>query len=309
MFGSHPSIGARFVVSAPRCPATCTREPSGEGCAFKVAWRINPHMRIGAVTPLAATRQHAALTRLLQRLGARIDGIPFVHGAYDSVFVKDNAILLRRDGVDRALLARPRHHERQMEQMSRLRALSRQGFHVELASSGVFEGGDVVSLPVDGAALLGTGFRTEKRAAEDLARFLGVPVHPLELRDPYLYHLDTALSALGDGTVAFCPVAFTDRSRRRIEHLFSPERLIRVPYDDARGFAINTIEVGRHVILGGPSAWLERHLSQRGWTVHVPDLRQFRQAGGSAACLVAEVHRSLHDPAEHSPTGLPPVAA
>ncbi len=284
------SPAARFVVSAPRCLASCAREPHADACGFKVAWQINPHMRVGAAEPQRAARQHGVLTQLLRTLGARVERLPFVHGAYDSVFVKDNALLLRRHDLDVALLARPRHPERRMEQRDRCRALERRGFRVILTRKAVFEGGDVLLLPSGRAALLGTGFRSESGAAGEIERFVEAPLHVLELRDSHLYHLDTALAVLSDGTVAFCPEAFTDASTKRIEQLFAADCLLRVPYDDARSFALNLIEVGRHVIMGGPSAWLESRLEERGWIVHVPELHQFRCAGGSAACLVARVH-------------------
>jgi N-dimethylarginine dimethylaminohydrolase len=173
----------------------------------------------------------------------------------------------------------------------------------------VFEGGDLVLLPSGRAGLLGTGFRSEKRAAAEIERFVDVPIQVLELRDSHLYHLDTALAALSDGTIAFCPEAFTDASLRRIERLFSSDRLLRVPHEDARGFALNVIEVGRHVIMGGPSAWLQSRLEDRGWLVHVPELEQFRVAGGSAACLVARVHGYRVDFASSSTTAIRSTAA
>ena len=249
-------------------------------------------MRVGSVEPQRAASQHRTLTHLLRDLGARVDTVPFVHGAYDSVFIKDNALLVHDDGRALALLARPRFAERSMEQGARGRALGERGFSVRGHPRATFEGGDLVVLPSGQGALLGTGYRSEAGAAADIAPFLQMPVYTLELRDPQLYHLDTALAALGDGTLAFCPDAFTPASLRWIERTFHPSSLLRVPYADARRFALNVIEVGRHVILGGLSDWLEERLRARGWIVHVPDLAQFRCAGGSAACLVARVHQT-----------------
>jgi len=284
---------AKFLVSAPSCRLGCGGAPAagrGRACAFQVAWEINPHMRVGAVEPGRAAGQHRALTHLLHSIGAKIQTIPFVHGAYDSVFVKDNALLVTRAGQDLALLARPRFAERSMEQPARRRALGEHGFRVLDQVQAPFEGGDLVVLPNGHGALLGTGFRSDKRAASDIAAFLQTEVHTLELIDPHLYHLDTALTVFSDGTIAFCPEAFTAASLRCIERTFSRESLLRVPHADACGFALNTIEVGQHVILGGASAYLEARLRERGWLVHVPDLAQFRSAGGSAACLVVRVH-------------------
>jgi N-dimethylarginine dimethylaminohydrolase len=301
-----------FLVSAPHCAPACNRAQAAgrtNGCAFQVAWEINPHMRVGSVEPVRAAGQHRTLTHLLHTLGAKVETVPFVHGAYDSVFVKDNALLVRRHGQSHALLALPRFAERRMEQGARQRALGGRGFRVQDDARAPFEGGDLVVLPHGRGALLGTGFRSDARALGDLGAFLGTEVHALELRDPRLYHLDTAFTALEDGTIAFCPEAFGDRSRRWIERTFPHRSLLRVPYADACGFALNTIEVGRHVILGGPSRWLEARLRERGWSVHVPDLTQFRRAGGSAACLVSRVHVHPDDVTSSSTAAMRSTAA
>ena len=258
-------------------------------------------MRIGAVLPRHAVRQHRALVSLLEQVGARVSSVPFVHAAYDSVFIKDNALLVSagiRDG--RALLARPRFGERALEQGSRERALRARGFRISDGETAAFEGGDVVMLPFGQGALLGTGFRSDKSAAPALSRFLDTPVHVLELRSPHLYHLDTACAALADGIVAFCPDAFTATSVRWLERNVGRESLVRVRYADACSFALNIVEVGQHAILGGPSRSLEAKLRGRGWIVHVPDLAQFRHAGGSAACLVSRVHDTPRAVSTHS---------
>jgi N-dimethylarginine dimethylaminohydrolase len=307
-----PGSVAKFLVSAPSCRLGCgsaLAEKRRSACAFRVAWEINPHMRVGAVEPERAAGQHRALTHLLHSIGATTQTVPFVHGAFDSVFVKDNALLVRRDGKDLALLARPRFAERSMEQPARRRAFGDHGFHVLDHVRAPFEGGDLVLLPHGHGALLGTGFRSDKRAAHDIAAFLQTDVQILELTNPHLYHLDTALTALSDGTVAFCVEAFTALSVRWIERTFPRESLLRVPYADACAFALNTIEVGRHVILGGASAWLEARLGERGWLVHVPDLAQFRCAGGSAACLVVRVHHHLGNVASSTTAAIRSTAA
>lgn len=285
------AAGPQFLMSAPRCGSHCGGPATRGACDFRVAWRINPHMRVGSVEPRRAARQHRALVELMGKVGARVEIVPFVHGAHDSVFIKDNALLVRRKGTLAALLTRPAHSERSLEQPARGRALHERGFDVRVDVCAPFEGGDVVMLPGGRGAVLGTGFRSHRSAADGVASFLDMPVHVVELRDPYLYHLDTAFAVLEDGTTAYCPEAFTAASRRWIQRSFREDSLLRVPYADARRFALNLIEVGDHVILGGPSPWLEQRLRERGLLVHVPSLRQFRNAGGSAACLVARVHQ------------------
>src|ERR1700753_1853212 len=119
----------RIFVSAIRCVPEDCRDASA-GCHYRVAWSINPHMQIGAVRPLVARRQLRELGRALRRAGAEVTELPFVHGAYDCVFAKDNALLSDGSGGPRALLARPRCRERHGEQAARRRMLEAHGFAV-----------------------------------------------------------------------------------------------------------------------------------------------------------------------------------
>jgi len=65
-------------------------------------------MEVGSVDFVAAVAEHAAYIQALEKAGATIVMLPFVHGAYDSVFAKDSALVVERRGVRRALLARLR---------------------------------------------------------------------------------------------------------------------------------------------------------------------------------------------------------
>ncbi|MEI4878475.1 hypothetical protein, partial [Klebsiella pneumoniae] len=81
----------------------CTDHAVEDDCRYQVAWQINPHMEVGAVDFSRAHAQHEAYKATLARLGAEVVELPFVHGAFDSVFAKDPALLVERRGVRRAL--------------------------------------------------------------------------------------------------------------------------------------------------------------------------------------------------------------
>ena len=278
-----------FAISGIRCEKNHCRV-RGADCAYQVAWSINPHMRVGAVNWRQACAQHAAYRRALREAGAALLELPFVHGAYDCVFAKDNAVLLERGGRSRALLASPVHGVRQREQAARARMLESLGFEVFGAPSAPFEGGDLVMLPGTRGALLGHGLRSSPRAAVMLEIFLDAPVTPLELTNPHLYHLDTALHVLSDGTALVCEEAFTSRSLRALERTEGIERVLPVPYEEALGFGLNLVEVGPTVIVGARAprvmAWLDA-LGRRPLELR---MEQFHLAGGSAACLVSRLH-------------------
>lgn len=265
-----------------------------DACRYQVAWTINPHMRVGAVDCARARKQHDRLVSILSKL-CRVEVLPFVHGALDSVFVKDNAVLIH-DGSPRALLAHPRYGERRSEQVERAIALAHRGFEIHLAPEVPFEGGDVVALPC-GRALLGTGPRTDPSARRQLARFLGAEVFALPLRDPHLYHLDTALAVLRDGTALVCREAFDTDALTTVGRLVDRgilRRALPIPYDEALGFAANFVEVGDVVVTGTTRTRAPRTvqtMESLGKRVIASSLDQFHLAGGSAACLVSRVHR------------------
>lgn len=262
-----------------------------DACAYQVHWAINPHMRLGSVDYSQARAQHRALVDVLRGLGERVEVLPFVCGAFDSVFIKDNAVLFD----DRALLGAPLHGQRRVEQHARACELGRRGYRVEHALHAL-EGGDVVILPTRGA-LLGVGPRSSPASARALASFLDADVHVLPLRDPRLYHLDTALTILADGTALVCREAFDAPALARLSALRARgilRALHAVPYPEACAFSLNVVEVGSAIVTGTTQAPATRAVlrSLRRRVIEVP-LDQFHRAGGSAACLVAHRCRTM----------------
>lgn len=280
-----------LVVSGVECPESEHGDSEkSEACAYRVAWSINPHMRVGAAEPARAVWQHCAFVRLLEELGARITRVPFVHGAHDSVFAKDNAILTERGDHVRALLAHPAYDVRHAEQAPRARAFRALGFDVVEPPRETLEGGDVVVLPGARAAFLGHGFRSSARAEGALERFLDAPVIPLELVDARLYHLDMALAVLTDGTALVCEEALSRESFTTLLRTREIARVIRVPLEEALAFGVNCVEIGGDLVLGGRAPTADGALRALGWRTHRPSLDQFHLAGGSAACLVSRIH-------------------
>lgn len=291
-----------FVMSEPRCHHVSFSPLSNSGgfstfsdqtCGFQVAWQINPHMKVGEVDLAAALLQHRQLAKNLQAAGAELFYVPFIHAAYDSVFVKDAAILMKQQNQTRALLANFRHAERQIEQSQRALHLERIGFMVSRKCPYVFEGGDVAADLNLGLAFMGFGFRTDVRAGPYVAQFLNVEVVALELIDPYFFHLDTALTLLSDGTVLAYEGAFSAQSWQTLLNCSKIETLIGVNREEALQFCLNCVEVDDNVIMGSEVSRLNHLLAKFGKRVSSCSLEQFLKAGGSAACLVAKIYEKF----------------
>ncbi|CAN5444250.1 arginine deiminase-related protein [soil metagenome] len=276
-----------FVLSRAEC--SCSHVGDDSSCHYQVAWAINPHMQIGAADSTKACAQHAALVRALRCAGARVLRVPFLHAAYDSVFMKDSTILVERDGHAHALPTTFRHRERRIESAARAVHLARAGVMVAQPLSTALEGGDVHVIAHRRLALLGHGVRSDRASLPGLARFLGCDVVSLELRDPNFFHLDTALTVLSDDTLVYCRDAFTEASLRALEALRF-HRIAEVSYDEAKRFSLNVVEVSETIITGTESSEMTALWRSLGRRVVTTPLDQFHLAGGSAACLVSRLH-------------------
>ena len=276
-----------FAVSAVHCD---DHEP-GDECRYQVAWSINPHMSIGSVDFARAAAEHGHLVAALEAIGAVVQRLPFVHGAYDSVFVKDPALLLARSNRKRAVLANFAHPERQAERYARATTLAERGYEIVGEAAGpTWEGGDVVMLPTGDGMFLGHGLRSERAAATWLERHASLPVYPLELTTSELYHLDMALSVLPDGTALVCPWALTPSALRTLSTTPSIRQVIPVDRALALEFGLNLVTINDTVVIGTSESRVTAIVASLGYrTIEVP-LGEFHLAGGSAACLVATVH-------------------
>jgi N-dimethylarginine dimethylaminohydrolase len=276
-------MSPRFFVS----DVVTSDAPSDELDGYAVKWRINPHMQPGRTSLDLALSQHDGLVRALRAAGAEVGYWPFIRGCHDCVFVKDTALLLDGPSGPRALLSAFRHPERRCEQARRRAGLISHGFRIYTTGC-LIEGGDLIRL--GNTMLLGHGFRTDLAAADVVRDVARMEVLPLELVDERLYHLDTALAALSDGTVLACRDAFSPGSFAALGAHPAVRELIEVPLEAALAFGLNLVEVNDRVILATGAPAVEAVLAACGLTPVPIPLDQFLLAGGSAACLTARIH-------------------
>lgn len=280
-----------FLTSSPQCSEMCTH--SDDDCAFQVAWSINPHMKIGSADSGLAVMQHRRFISALRKAGAEVIEVPFLHGEFDSVFAKDNAVLFEGDTGRVAMLAKPSTRERSSEQESRSQALEEVGIDVITQAKESLEGGDVVFVESKAKIFFGYGQRSSLAAAVELREYSGCEVVALELVDPFFFHLDTALNfvEVNGRQVAFAyRGAFSDEAWRTLICDRDVAAVVEVEREEALGFALNWVEVNGTVILGSEPKLVVQRLRSLGKNVVVTPLDQFQLAGGSAACLATKIH-------------------
>lgn len=247
---------------------------------YGIAYEINPWMsRARQADHGLALQQWADLRALLEVCGARISCLAPIEGLPDLVFTANAALIFRQQ----AILARFRHEQRQGEEPHDEAWLTAAGFAVERPPAGMsFEGaGD--ALFCGDTLFAGYRQRSDARGHQEIGARLGCRVLPLELVDPYYYHLDTCFCPLAPGLAVYYPPAFDDYGRRALADWVAT--LIPVAEEEARSFACNAVVVERNVVTNTGCPGLHAALREHGYAPHETPLSEFVKAGGSAKCL------------------------
>jgi ornithine aminotransferase len=298
---ARPAPVARPAGQRAAAPAQPARLMMSAPDQFEVSYRINPWMDPiqwrGAAETLRrdAIRGWGALRAAYEQLGATVEVQAAQPGLPDLVFTANAALVLDRT----ALLARFRHDERSRELahnrefFESLRAKGWIDTIVETPESLHFEGaGDALWDATRGILWTGWGQRSSREMSAEIERIYQVPTVPLELIDPRFYHLDTCLCVLSGGEVIYFPAAFSPSAREVIAELVGPDRLIEAAVADAERLAVNSVCLGRDLMMCHASEPLREVLAARGYEVHVVPLDSFNRSGGSAYCLTLRLDLS-----------------
>ncbi|MGV9800027.1 dimethylargininase [Mycobacterium sp. NPDC003449] len=250
---------------------------------FTVEYAINPWMDTS--TPVDTPRglaQWEALRQVYVDLGHTVELVAPRPGLPDMVYAANGGFLVGRTAV----VARFAYPQRAPEAEAYAEWMTADGFD-PVTTEHVNEGqGDL--LLVGSTLLAGWGFRTDRRAHDEIAAITGLTVQSLELVDPRFYHLDTALAVLDDTTVAYYPPAFGADSRRRLHELF-PDA-VEVATADAYVLGLNVVSDGRHVVLPEAATGFAEQLRQAGFEPIGVDLSELLKGGGSVKCCTLELH-------------------
>lgn len=250
---------------------------------FTVEYAINPWMNTS--TPVdtgLAVRQWENLLATYRALGHTVDMVEPVAGLPDMVYAANGGLIVNGTAV----VARFAYPQRAGEAIAHAEWMSSRGFEPRYTHHTNEGQGDL--LVVGSMILGGYGFRTDRRAHDEVAQLTGLPVVSLELIDPRFYHLDTALAVLDDTTIAYYPPAFNDDARARLRELF-PDA-IEVATPDAYVLGLNVVSDGRHVVLPATAIGFAKQLADAGFEPVPVDLSELLKGGGSVKCCTLEVY-------------------
>jgi N-dimethylarginine dimethylaminohydrolase len=226
-----------------------------------------------------AVQQWRDLRDVLKACGAEIVCLDPVPGLPDLVFTANAALIYG----DVAVLSRFRHDVRQREAPYNEQWFQKHGFQVQHVPDGVYFEGAGDALFCGDTLFAGYRLRSDARGHQQIGARLGVRVIPLELVDPYFYHLDTCFCPLTPNCAIYYPPAFDQYGQRVLRELV--DDLIAVDDDEARRFACNAVVLGQTVVTNTGCHKLHHCLESRGFAPRATPLDEFAKAGGSAKCL------------------------
>ncbi|WP_285729504.1 arginine deiminase-related protein [Nocardiopsis sp. ATB16-24] len=244
---------------------------------FRVDYEINPYMHTG-VQPdgAAAAKEHEAIVAAHLAAGREIEYLPSAPECPDMVFTA-NAAVVRGD---RAVLGSP-PPERKAEIPYFQEWLGQRGYRVVEAPYAFSGQGD--ALAFGDLLLTGYGQRTDRRMHAVLERELDYEVVPLRTVSSRWYDLDLAVAVIdASHTLAYCPQAFDEPSRRRLRGLGVD--LIEVSADEASRFALNLVSDGTVVTMGRGAPRFADALRDRGLSVVELDTTELAKGGGGVRC-------------------------
>ncbi|HET9025248.1 MAG TPA: ornithine--oxo-acid transaminase [Burkholderiaceae bacterium] len=261
---------------------------------FEVSYTINPWMDPSqwsvAADRLAddARRGWIQLKTTYERLGARVSTQSPARGLPDMVFTANAAVVLDR----KVLLARflcPERRGEEAHDRKFFEALRDQGRVDDIVGPPpglYFEGaGDAIWDASRGLIWTGYGQRSSRGMHAVIESFYGVPTVPLELIDPRFYHLDTCFCVLSEGEILWYPGAFSEEAAATVRRVAGAGNLIEATDEDALHLGVNSVCLGRDVVMCHASDATRAALTARGYRVHVVPLDSFNRSGGAAYCL------------------------
>lgn len=263
---------------------------------FDVVDQKNPYMsRKSPVDRFKARAQWQALFSALQQCGFEVETIDPAPGLEDMVFAANQVFVGYKDGIGNFVVpSRMVHDSRQREVPFYLEWYRRRGYRIieldwgaDLHNNDYLEGhGDLLWHPDRSRIYAGYGFRSTRGGIEKFSAAmagLGIPVVPLQLIDPFCYHLDTCLCPLNNDAVLIYPAAYSPDALQSLRKFW--KRIHELTADEAHTFMGNGIVANGRYITPYTTAHLDDILHQEGLTPFLLDTSEFEKAGGSVFCM------------------------
>lgn len=260
---------------------------------FDVVDQKNPYMlRNSSIDRGKAQRQWEALRAALEDAGCQIEIIDPAAGHEDMVFAANQVFLGFHKDLGRFVVpSQMLHSSRQREVPYYVDWYRQRGFkvlEVNLGDERLEGHGDLLWHPDWSRVYAGYGFRSTEKGVEKFREAMSkleIPVVPLQLVDPYCYHLDTCFCPLNNDAVLIYPATYPPESLAALRPYW--KRIYELTADEAHKFMGNGIVVNGRYLTPYLTQHLESVLTQEGLAPVVIDSSEFEKSGGSLFCMKA----------------------
>lgn len=258
---------------------------------------INPYMdEAVAVDRKKAQAEHDLIRKALSDAGIHVKRVPSPQDCQDGVYTA-NWALVRGDTAILASLP----EVRQAETPHAEKALKRLGKRIVRPPESLRFSGQGDALPCGDVLFCGSHYRTDPEIYDFIAETLGYEIIGLQTipkldavgkpvinkssgwPDSFFYDIDLALAVISPDLIAWCPEAFTDESRDRLEKLKLHK--VEVTLDEAmNGFACNLVSTGHTVVMSAHAPLLQAALELHGLKTITPEVSELGKGGGYIRC-------------------------
>jgi dimethylargininase len=222
-----------------------------------------------------AVQQHVLYSTALRECGLELLRLPVDPRFPDSTFVEDTAIITPCG----AIITRPGAPSRagETDEIRNLLAPLFPGL-AQIEPPGTLDGGDVCQ--ADDRFLIGISARTNAEGAEQLEAWLqslGFSTAVLDVRQyPFLLHLKSGLSYLGDGRLLLVDALIGAPALNDFEQIYVP---------CGAEYAANCLLINGRVLVPAGFPTLQAVLAERGFATIPVDMSEFRKMDGGLSCL------------------------
>jgi len=260
---------------------------------FDVVDQKNPYMANQIpVDREKALLQWQTLRSAVEQAGCQIEIIDPVPGLEDMVFAANQVFVGFHEGIGKFIVpSRMVYDSRQREVPFYSEWYCQRGFkviEVDLGQEHLEGHGDLLWHPDWSRIYAGYGFRSTRAGVEKFGEAmskLGIPVVPLQLVDPYCYHLDTCFCPLNNDAVLLYPGAYSPESLAILRGYW--KRMHELTAEEAHKFMGNGIVANGRYLTPYITPHLEAIISQEGLAPVILDTSEFEKSGGSLFCMKA----------------------
>ncbi len=242
--------------------------------------------------------EHKAIQEALEAAGVNVIKVPPPENCQDGVYTANWGL-----GRGNKMLLSVLPNKRQAESPYAEKVLAQLNKTILRLPGDIHFSGQGDALPCGNYVFVGSNYRTDYRAWPYIQDLLGYEVIGLQTipkrgwfghgkrvinketgwPDSYFYDLDLALAVLSPDLIAYCPAAFVEASRQKLEAL--PIQKIKVSMKEARhGFACNLVSNGETVVMSAHAPKFKAAVEAQGLKTITPEVIELGKGGGYIRC-------------------------